>query len=160
MSVYLIQAGVNGPVKIGQSDDPMARLAQLQTSHYEKLRLVGLILDGSESELHAKYADQRLNGEWFTASAELLAEVTLTAESYTEFVDALTTFQKALNAIVSEARRGRTDKAMFGLLSLTACITNELERVGVTTDEHPVVDGVRSYIAETIAPALAREMAA
>jgi hypothetical protein len=38
--IYFIQAGMNGPIKIGFSDNVPNRLAALQTSNYEKLHLL------------------------------------------------------------------------------------------------------------------------
>lgn len=43
MPVYFVQAGEAGPVKIGWATDPRARIADLQTGHYEPLRLIRII---------------------------------------------------------------------------------------------------------------------
>src|SRR3990167_8941455 len=42
-TIYFIQSGGAGPLKIGRSDDPEARLAALQTAHHEKLYLVAAV---------------------------------------------------------------------------------------------------------------------
>jgi len=69
--IYFIQAGENGPIKIGKSDDPERRLAQLQTAHYEELKILwveyetpGPIKD-EERQLHLSYEDDNIRGEWF-----------------------------------------------------------------------------------------------
>lgn len=66
-SVYFIQRGTDGPVKIGHSKRVSARLAGLQSGCPEPLSLIGILPGGrkKEMELHAKYADLRLTGEWF-----------------------------------------------------------------------------------------------
>src|SRR5882672_4453578 len=55
-------------VKIGYSNNPKARIAQLRTSCPYPLEILGL-RDGSREEekrLHNKFACYRLNREWFT----------------------------------------------------------------------------------------------
>lgn len=68
MSVYFIQSGGDGPVKIGVcAQDIEARLASLQCGNPEPLRLLGSI-EGSfqaEAALHRRYEARRLRGEWF-----------------------------------------------------------------------------------------------
>jgi len=69
--VYFIQAGdENGPVKIGCSENPRMRLADLQTAHYEQLVLLG-VLPGTldlERELHRLAKDSFIRGEWYRPS--------------------------------------------------------------------------------------------
>lgn len=69
--IYVIQVGVDGPIKIGISRDPARRLRELQQSHPEQLRLAltfrGLALE--EKLLHEEHADLRLRGEWFRPHA-------------------------------------------------------------------------------------------
>ena len=71
--VYFIQAGKDGPIKIGYSDDPLARLEDLQTAHHEQLRLLMTIADNGtmEMQLHERFADLRIRGEWFRSEGEL-----------------------------------------------------------------------------------------
>lgn len=79
-SVYFIQSGAGGPIKIGFSDDPGRRLAQLQTGHSGPLALMGWIQGdvSRERELHARFRADRIreDGEWFRPSEALLAYVT------------------------------------------------------------------------------------
>ena len=65
--IYFIQAGDNGPVKIGYSINPEKRLQALQTSHPQKLRMI-TVIDGDrdlEKELHEYFSDESVSGEWF-----------------------------------------------------------------------------------------------
>lgn len=81
--VYFIQAKHGGPVKIGVSTSPSRRLASLQTAHAYELvirRMVPCTV-GLELELHARFADLRLRGEWFTARADLLDYIASLPES-------------------------------------------------------------------------------
>ncbi len=65
--VYFIQAGENGPIKIGFSDNIKKRMLSLQTAHYEELRLLGAVqgADEMESYLHRKFRRLHIRGEWF-----------------------------------------------------------------------------------------------
>ena len=68
--IYFIQAGENGPIKIGKSDDPERRLKDLQTAHYEELELLHVWDhedDGEwdEPKIHAHLSEYRRHGEWF-----------------------------------------------------------------------------------------------
>jgi hypothetical protein len=78
--VYFIQAGSQGPIKIGVADDVEYRLSELQTGNAETLHIVGCVPgDGRlEKELHRRLASVRIRGEWFRSGSEieaLLAEV-------------------------------------------------------------------------------------
>lgn len=75
--VYFIGAGKAGPVKIGIAADPRARIASLQTGHYEPLTLLAVTAGGREAEVayHARFASARLHGEWFARTPEIEAEI-------------------------------------------------------------------------------------
>jgi hypothetical protein len=73
--VYFIQAGENGPIKIGWSENPEMRLAQLQGAHHEDLSLL-LTVNGDkalEGRLHFRLEQHRLRGEWFADCDEVRA---------------------------------------------------------------------------------------
>lgn len=73
MAVYFIQAGEDGPVKIGVAKNPEKRLPALQVNCVAKLRPLGVVNGDRETErsLHARFAASRVRGEWFGLSAEL-----------------------------------------------------------------------------------------
>lgn len=76
-SVYFIQAGVDGPIKIGISADPVNRMAQMQTGMPQTLRLLAFYPGTREDErnLHKKMAAFRVRGEWFHPCDEVLAVI-------------------------------------------------------------------------------------
>jgi hypothetical protein len=67
---YLIQQIPDGPIKIGWSrTNGLRRLAELQAANPNELRIV-CIIEGREreAELHERFADRRIRGEWFSPS--------------------------------------------------------------------------------------------
>ena len=74
-TVYFIQQGDGGPIKVGVACDPTRRLAELQTGCPDKLRLLATRPGGIQEEhrLHAQFAQSRIRGEWFRPSVELIA---------------------------------------------------------------------------------------
>lgn len=73
--IYVVQAGSNGPVKIGRTGDVRRRLARLQHANGEELRLIGAwrAPPSMEKELHEDFADLRIRGEWFEPKHDLIA---------------------------------------------------------------------------------------
>lgn len=70
--VYFIRAGTVGPVKIGSSDNPWARLGALQTSNANTLNLLAIYPGlSNESDLHKRFDKYRIRGEWFEFSDEI-----------------------------------------------------------------------------------------
>ena len=72
--VYFIQSGDGGPVKIGFSKDTQSRLRELQISSPNELTLLGRMeaLPTFESELHERFVDLHIRGEWFEPGEPLL----------------------------------------------------------------------------------------
>lgn len=74
--IYFIQAGENGPIKIGESENPKERLNQLQTANPYKLELLWVFNDGdsewNEAKVQAIFDHELIKGEWFRPSRELL----------------------------------------------------------------------------------------
>lgn len=73
--VYFIGADWSSPIKIGYTTLPRlkARLSAIQIGHPHRLRVLRAVIGGHalEQSLHERFADERLNGEWFSPSAEL-----------------------------------------------------------------------------------------
>jgi hypothetical protein len=64
--VYFI-GSESGPVKIGYSKNPWARLSELQTASADELSVVATVktTEDSESSIHDALTDLRIKGEWF-----------------------------------------------------------------------------------------------
>lgn len=79
MPVYLIRAGMAGDVKIGVSENPLARLRGIQTSHPQKLSLMRVLDGGAPEEraLHRRFAPQRKAGEWFSYTEDMRGDLGL-----------------------------------------------------------------------------------
>jgi hypothetical protein len=71
--VYFIGSRAFRPIKIGFSDQPKTRLADLQTAHPFRLNLLTCIAGpvALERRLHRVFAADRLMGEWFRRSSRL-----------------------------------------------------------------------------------------
>jgi hypothetical protein len=74
--IYFVQAGKGGKIKIGYTDEESLfnRISTLQTGSPEKLVLL-LAIPGNttvERQIHKRFADCRLHGEWFEATTELM----------------------------------------------------------------------------------------
>lgn len=67
--VYFIQQG-EGPVKIGRAKSPLLRLSQLQTGNPTELALRYVVPGDQalERELHTRFREARIRGEWFGLS--------------------------------------------------------------------------------------------
>ncbi len=65
--VYLIGSTDSPLVKIGWSDNPKRQLRDLQSGSPVLLQLLAVFEDGQlmEAELHRRFADKRMHGEWF-----------------------------------------------------------------------------------------------
>ena len=71
--IYAMQAGDNGPVKIGIAINPASRLRELQTGNPQALRIVEKIdaPDRQERFLHERLKEHRIRGEWFNPHPEV-----------------------------------------------------------------------------------------
>lgn len=75
--IYFVQEGEGGPVKIGNSTWPERRLQDHQCGNPRTLYLLGSFAAtrSTEREIHERFAEQRLTGEWFQPTTELLEYV-------------------------------------------------------------------------------------
>lgn len=71
--VYFIANHEDGTVKIGYSDDPQRRLSDLQMGNHSRLEILATVPGGQDVEqmLHERFADSRIDGEWFDLSGNL-----------------------------------------------------------------------------------------
>lgn len=75
--VYYIQAD-SGPIKIGHAADPTLRIGDLQVGSWDALTLLAAHQEGepmTERELHKKFSDDWIRGEWFQNSDCLLEHI-------------------------------------------------------------------------------------
>lgn len=66
--VYFVQEEDGGPVKIGQAQNPLVRLTELQTGNPRRLTIRALVVAavGTERSLHLLWGSTaRIRGEWF-----------------------------------------------------------------------------------------------
>jgi hypothetical protein len=73
--IYFIQAGENGPIKIGYTEKPIKeRLSQLQMANHLELKLLWHIKGSLEKEkiIHNHFKEERLRGEWFNPAKKIL----------------------------------------------------------------------------------------
>jgi hypothetical protein len=79
MPVYFIRSGDDGPVKIGVSWNPAARIKSLAEASPVALRIIRVV-DGNhqiERQLHARYKSLRLRGEWFLFCPTMMGDIGL-----------------------------------------------------------------------------------
>jgi hypothetical protein len=74
--IYFVQS-VTGEIKIGISGDPAARFIVLQAGSPVLLSMLGVMLGDREKEreIHTRFEESRLRGEWFRPDPELLAYI-------------------------------------------------------------------------------------
>lgn len=75
-SVYFVQAGDGGPIKIGWTGgDPKARMRDLQTGNPYPLSMLGHVpgSGADETDLHEQFRHLRMVGEWFKPAPDLVA---------------------------------------------------------------------------------------
>lgn len=107
--VYFIQGESGGPIKIGRAAEPRQRLAALQTSHHEELRLLATepLNRTGEADLHRRFRHLRLRGEWFKAAPELLEYIGAAAlkEGQTRKPDAARRLVADLRSLADQIER-------------------------------------------------------
>jgi len=70
---YFIQAGENGPIKIGVTGNFEKRFRGLEMMSPVALRILGVVPVDIEAECHAALANWRLHGEWFEPAPAVIA---------------------------------------------------------------------------------------
>jgi hypothetical protein len=69
---YFLQAGVDGPIKIGSTKNLVVRLRTLCAISPVPLKLLGIIPRDVEEACHVQLGAYRLHGEWFSPSPAVL----------------------------------------------------------------------------------------
>ena len=74
--VYFVRVA-SGPIKIGVSDDVPSRVNAIRVANHEEVTLLGAVAGSlqTEDDWHARFADERIRGEWFRGSAAMLAAI-------------------------------------------------------------------------------------
>lgn len=74
MALYVIRAGDDGAVKVGVAVNVARRVAGLQTASAFPLKLIRAVRGGVQEEaaIHARLAQYRLQGEWFSPVGAVL----------------------------------------------------------------------------------------
>ena len=77
MTIYFVRAGDR--IKIGITGEIKGRLAKMKSDSSVPLELLGSRVGGlgAERALHVKFAAHKVHGEWFQATAEIVAEASL-----------------------------------------------------------------------------------
>jgi hypothetical protein len=72
--LYFIQAGADGPIKIGRAVNPVSRMCELQSGNHVELRILVALPGGyaAERAAHRSFKSFRIRGEWFRAERPLL----------------------------------------------------------------------------------------
>lgn len=75
--IYFVVAPELGRTKIGFATDPWKRFSKLQSDSPCRLELVALQPGdcSTEADLHDRFSQSRLHGEWFASSAPLQAHI-------------------------------------------------------------------------------------
>lgn len=105
MPVYLVRAGERGPVKIGFAEDVAGRLIKMQCDNHERL-IVLRVLRGAfkeEGELHRRFSELRLHGEWFAFSRQMLGDLGLEDVARAEPSSAEAPLDKIIDDLGGEA---------------------------------------------------------
>ena len=98
MTVYFIQAGEGGPIKIGRCTDIWQRLSELQVGSHDDLIVLG-VMEGNadvEAGLHKRFFALRVRGEWFESHPDIRA-----------FIAESTTLPERRSSVI-ESRYGHT----------------------------------------------------
>lgn len=88
MAIYFFQAGDGGPIKIGHTCDVPLRLKTAQCFHHEEVRMLasGIGCRKIEKALHRRFDSQRIRGEWFHPSPEIVQAAAAVAAGTQPFV--------------------------------------------------------------------------
>lgn len=130
--IYFIQQGQSGPIKIGfTKDDLYRRVKKLQTGNHIPLRLLAVIENASvrkETELHSRFSQYKLTGEWFSPSDDLIEFIkTIKSRSYEgNLVAIFKEFHKLAENIPELNKRKLLDAMLFSDIKNFKKVVNEI----------------------------------
>ena len=112
--VYIIQCKQLNTIKIGYSDNPFARLSQLQMGNSSELSLLSLFKGGKKEEasLHDIFQFNKVRGEWFSVDDNLIEKLL------------------AYQADMIAEDLGREELDFFDLMDNARGVENNLQEVG------------------------------
>lgn len=82
---YFAKAGDSSLVKIGRSADVQARLKSLQTGCPTPIKLIAAFDGDHEANWHKRFADKRVNGEWFQLSEQDISNIEWIASEWVAY---------------------------------------------------------------------------
>ena len=123
-TLYFIQMGDRGPVKIGRSTNPASRVATLQSAHFEQLHLIGLTPGGylEEERLHEKLQAFALGREWFEPTPEVFAEIIEPVARVSDALERAVAAREHLQNAIALLRASDRDGAHEELLRVLALV--------------------------------------
>jgi hypothetical protein len=136
-AVYFIQSSNGGPIKIGRvgrADALRNRLDALQTGSPYPLRVLRVIPGdlATEQELHLRFAQWRVSGEWFMPSRELAAYLKGSVAVKGEF----NATHRLVEASYERGRKiGYDDGYRDGYLEASAALREAVLRLPVTAED-------------------------
>ncbi len=85
--IYFVQDVETKNIKIGITESPKQRLGTLQSGNANELILLGAIrgLPGDEFDLHRKFSEFRIRGEWFRYDQSIIDMMDHLIENYEPF---------------------------------------------------------------------------
>jgi hypothetical protein len=128
-SIYFIQIGDDGPIKVGFSQNPQRRLITLQSSHYERLHLIGL-KEGSrfeEANVQARLERFALGHEWYAAVPEVFAEIDEPVARVFEALDKAVVAREHLQRAIALLRGSDSERGLEELERVLALITGAVD---------------------------------
>lgn len=111
MIIYVIGSAADGPLKIGMSANPQARVSELQTGHASRLRVWVTFHATSrqharavEKAVHASLRDKRSSGEWFRVTVAEAAAAIIKALGWHYENPWDDVFDSPIDSLVAQAR--------------------------------------------------------
>lgn len=115
-SVYFVQLGCKGLIKIGYTEHPEHRLYALHMNNPGEIRLLGRTAAPNielEKKLHKRFRSTRVGGEWFLPSTELLDYIQKNTEEPQCLEPKARSILIEQKAAVAEARMREAELAIY-----------------------------------------------